>query len=91
LHSAETVPATVHAALLKDSDVAGALARFQGVPLAQRRAIPGLEPKRADVIIGGALILQALLRHVDSDRFLVSVRGLRYGLLAERAAQPQLF
>ena len=83
-----SAPDSVHAVLLTDSDVDKALTRFQGVPLAERRHIPGLEPKRADVIIGGALILQSLLRHVDSDRFLISARGLRYGLLAERAARP---
>ncbi len=79
-------PSDVHGVLLFAPDAQDALARFAALPLAARRAVPGLEPARADVIIGGALILTALLAHFHSDRFLVSVRGLRYGLLAELAA-----
>ena len=78
-------PDDVHGTLLFDMDAQDALARFAAVPLEARRAISGLEPARADVIVGGALILTSLLAHFHSDRFLVSVRGLRYGLLAERA------
>lgn len=83
--SAPAPPGDVHGTLLFDRDARDALARLSAVPLAARRALPGLEPARADVIVGGALILTALLAHFHSDRFLVSARGLRYGLLAERA------
>ena len=65
--------------------MSSALARFRAVPLEQRRQIPGLEPKRADVIIGGALVLARLLAHFRAPEFTVSARGLRYGLLAEPA------
>ena len=78
-------PAAVHALTLPHGDVAAALARFVSVPLAERRQIPGLEPKRADVIIAGAVILDALLTYFRADRFTLSARGLRYGLLAEYA------
>ncbi len=53
----------------------------------ERRQIPGLEPKRADVIIAGALILNRLLAYFHAEKCVVSVRGLRYGLLAERAKE----
>ncbi len=84
---AQSVPAPqdVHGTLLFAYDAQDALALFAAKPLAERRTLPGLEPARADVIIGGALILTALLAHFHSDRFLVSTRGLRYGLLAELA------
>lgn len=78
-------PNDVHGTLLFAPEAQDALSLLAAVPLAERRAIPGLEPARADVIIGGALILTALLAHFHSDRFLISVRGLRYGLLAELA------
>lgn len=74
-----------HAATLSASDVEAALDHFRRVPLAERRQIPGLEPKRADIITGGALILSCLLAHFHADHCTVSARGLRYGLLAERA------
>ena len=54
------------------------------LPLAERRALPGLQPKRADVIPAGALILVEAMRALGLARCRVSDRGLRWGLLAHR-------
>jgi exopolyphosphatase/guanosine-5'-triphosphate,3'-diphosphate pyrophosphatase len=78
-------PDSVHGASLSSAEVAAALSRFSSAPLAERRSIPGLEPKRADVIVAGALILDTLLTYFHADHFLLSSRGLRYGLLADYA------
>ena len=78
-------PDSIHGASVSSAEVAAAFARFSSAPLAARKAIPGLEPKRADVIVAGALILNALLTYFAADRFLLSARGLRYGLLADYA------
>lgn len=83
----KTDPDAVHAMTLSLDDVSHALARFRAVPVAERRQIPGLEPARADVIIGGALVLVRLLAYIHTDYFIVSARGLRYGLLAEAATR----
>jgi exopolyphosphatase/guanosine-5'-triphosphate,3'-diphosphate pyrophosphatase len=48
----------------------------------QRRHNPGLEPDRVDVIVGGALILVAVLRHFDFDECLVSESDILDGLVA---------
>ena len=82
---AQPDPDAVHGASLSAAEVAAALSRFSSVPLAERRTIPGLEPKRADVIVAGALILDILLTYFHADQFLLSARGLRYGLLADYA------
>ncbi|MCY1075844.1 Ppx/GppA phosphatase family protein [Archangium lansingense] len=55
-----------------------------GLPLAERQKLPGLQPKREDVIPAGALILLEGLRALGLDRCLVSDRGLCWGLLAHR-------
>ncbi len=78
-------PDRIHGASVSSAEVAAALHRFSSVPLADRRLIPGLEPKRADVIVAGALILDTLLTDFGSESFLLSARGLRYGLLADYA------
>ena len=78
-------PDSIHGASVSQAEVETALAWFSQVSLAERRAIPGLEPKRADVIVAGALILDTLLTYFAADRFLLSARGLRYGLLADYA------
>ena len=50
----------------------------------ERRSIVGLQPKRADVIPAGALILEQAMVRLDTRELVVSDRGLRWGLLADR-------
>lgn len=55
--------------------------------LDERLHIPGLEPKRADVIPAGAAILSQLMAHLDTDTLIISERGTRWGrLFAEHGA-----
>jgi exopolyphosphatase/guanosine-5'-triphosphate,3'-diphosphate pyrophosphatase len=49
-----------------------------------RRAIVGLQPKRADVILAGACIVRTVMDKLDAPALTVSDRGLRHGLLVER-------
>ena len=49
-----------------------------------RRSIVGLQPKRADVILAGALIVRTVLEKLGADSLTVTDRGLRDGVLAER-------
>lgn len=48
--------------------------------LIDRRKVPGLESKRADVIPVGAKILETLMTWSDVSKVKVSTKGLRYGL-----------
>jgi exopolyphosphatase/guanosine-5'-triphosphate,3'-diphosphate pyrophosphatase len=50
----------------------------------ERRAIAGLQPKRAAVILAGACIVRTMLGSLGRDSLTVSDRGLRHGLLVER-------
>jgi exopolyphosphatase/guanosine-5'-triphosphate,3'-diphosphate pyrophosphatase len=54
------------------------------LPLAERQTIAGLQPKRADVIPVGALILTTALEQLGAAECWVSDRGLRWGLLQDR-------
>ena len=47
----------------------------------ERKAQPGIEPGRADVLLGGALILWRSLEILKFPRIRVSTRGLRYGVI----------
>lgn len=49
-----------------------------------RRAIVGLQPKRAEVILAGACVVRTIMEKLGKDSFTVSDRGLRHGVLAER-------
>jgi exopolyphosphatase / guanosine-5'-triphosphate,3'-diphosphate pyrophosphatase len=48
-----------------------------------RRAIVGLQPKRAEVILAGACIVRTVMDKLGKQSFIVSDRGLRHGVLAE--------
>lgn len=46
----------------------------------RRAQTAGLNPDRADTIVGGALVVHGVMRHVGARRLVVSSRGLREGL-----------
>jgi exopolyphosphatase / guanosine-5'-triphosphate,3'-diphosphate pyrophosphatase len=54
--------------------------------LEERKQMIGMEPKRADVLLAGAAILEAVMRKFNADRVIVSDHGIRYGLLYQRFA-----
>jgi exopolyphosphatase / guanosine-5'-triphosphate,3'-diphosphate pyrophosphatase len=73
--------ARVHGAVLTLSAVESLCAKLASLPLSERVKQPGLEPKRADVIVAGALIVRDLLRRAGARELVVSDRGVRFGLL----------
>lgn len=68
---------------LRRDDLSGWLERLWALPLAERRQIPGLPPERADVILTGVLIFDAVMSRFGFDILGVSTRGLRHAALAE--------
>ena len=54
-----------------------------GMPLKERRRVPGLNPERADIVMGGAAILEGFMQALDLPAIRVSDRGLREGLLMD--------
>jgi exopolyphosphatase/guanosine-5'-triphosphate,3'-diphosphate pyrophosphatase len=51
--------------------------------LEARRKVPGLNPSRADIIMGGAAILDTLMEELALPEIRVTDRGLRDGLLVD--------
>ena len=49
-------------------------------PMKRRAQMPGLNPDRADTIVGGALVIHGIAKHVGASEVVVSSRGLREGL-----------
>jgi exopolyphosphatase/guanosine-5'-triphosphate,3'-diphosphate pyrophosphatase len=76
-------PARVHGHRLTRVVVAGLVARLAAQSLAERAALPCLEPGRADLIVPGAAICLAALDRLGFDALVVSDRGLREGILYE--------
>jgi exopolyphosphatase / guanosine-5'-triphosphate,3'-diphosphate pyrophosphatase len=61
-------------------------AELAAVPLEERRRVPGLDPKRAPVIVGGGLVVREVLRRYGLDRLRFSVRDILDGTALEAAA-----
>jgi len=74
----------VHGGWLSLQDVAAIRERLCSVALATRRALPGMQPKRADVLPAGALLFETTLLHLGAGGAQVSDRGLRWGVLIDR-------
>lgn len=74
----------VHGSRLSRTEVRRQLGLFKAESVAERRRIPGLEPKRADVILAGAVLIDRIMAFFHMDEVTVSDQGIRYGLLHER-------
>ena len=60
--------------------------RLARLPVAERRKIQGIGPRRAEIIIAGALVYHELLDRLRLKGFRYSPLGLRDGILAQMAA-----
>jgi exopolyphosphatase/guanosine-5'-triphosphate,3'-diphosphate pyrophosphatase len=72
--------ARVHGARLARGTVLDLERRLAGMPLSERRALPGLDPARADVIVAGTMIANGVLAWAGAEELVVSDRGVRWGL-----------
>jgi exopolyphosphatase/guanosine-5'-triphosphate,3'-diphosphate pyrophosphatase len=77
----------VHGSVLSRSAVEQLATRLAAMSVSERRALPGMEPSRADVIVVGSAIVRAVLSWSGATKLLVSDRGVRWGLAAELAAR----
>lgn len=74
-------PEKVHGAVLLYEEVSRAVGWLSGMTLAERAALPGMEPGREKTIHAGSLILERFLFALREDYVRVSVRGWRHALL----------
>jgi exopolyphosphatase/guanosine-5'-triphosphate,3'-diphosphate pyrophosphatase len=65
------------------SDLKLVVATLSSLSVEERRNVPGMNPMRADIIIGGAAILETLMDGLSLREIQVSERGLRDGLLID--------
>ncbi|MGD0677001.1 MAG: Ppx/GppA phosphatase family protein [Polyangiaceae bacterium] len=80
--------AALHGRVLTRAALAEVVRRLADMDGETRRGVPGMEPKRADVIVAGGLVVLALLDHWQADALRVSDRGVRWGLAEELVASP---
>ena len=61
--------------------------KLKKMNMAQRSAVPGIGPKRAEIIVAGAFVYAELLEIFDLPGFRYSSLGLRDGVLAQMLAE----
>ncbi len=77
-------PVVVQGAILDRVEIDRQIELYRSQDADARRAIVGLQPKRAEVILAGACIVRTVMEKLGKQSFTVSDRGLRHGVLAER-------
>ena len=78
-------PSNVHGFQVSREDISAILTRFCEVDEIGRAQIPGLEPKRAPMIIAGILIIEAIFEITGVTRLTISDHDLLYGIMLEAA------
>ncbi len=74
-------PGSVQGYLFSRDDMGKVLDRLRKLSLAERRRVPGLNPKRADIILAGMAALSRLAKSLDVGRIVVNEGGIRDGIL----------
>ena len=78
-------PTIVHGHRLTMLALDQQIGRLRASTQADRENMAGLDPKRADVVLAGACILQQIALAARAPEILVSDRGIRWGLVYEIA------
>jgi exopolyphosphatase/guanosine-5'-triphosphate,3'-diphosphate pyrophosphatase len=77
-------PSIVQGTILDRAEIDRQIDLYRSRDAEARRAIVGLQPKRAEVILAGACIVRTVMEKLGKESLTVSDRGLRHGVLVER-------
>ena len=82
---------SVHETAISRTDVEHILDQLAEMSVEERRATPGMNPDRADIIVAGVAAVAEVLARVDAREVIVSRYGIREGLLLQAAkVTPQV-
>jgi exopolyphosphatase/guanosine-5'-triphosphate,3'-diphosphate pyrophosphatase len=79
-------PDLVHGHRMSPARLDDLIQMLSSVPLAERKNLAGIEPERAGVLVAGSIILDELCRWCRRESFLVSARGLTWGVWLAHSA-----
>ena len=77
-------PDIVQGTRLDQTEIDRQLELYRSRTADERRAIVGLQPNRAEVILAGACVVRTVLTKLGCQSLVVSDRGLRHGLIVDR-------
>jgi exopolyphosphatase/guanosine-5'-triphosphate,3'-diphosphate pyrophosphatase len=73
----------IESTVLSREQVAAQRKQLWRLPLARRKEIPGLPKLRADVILTGVVIYEAVMEEFGFQQLRVSTRGLRFAAVMD--------
>jgi exopolyphosphatase / guanosine-5'-triphosphate,3'-diphosphate pyrophosphatase len=75
---------SLNGAVLSKNELLGAIELLLGEKTARKRAeLPGMDAKRADIIVAGALILEQIIQQLNIREITISDYALREGILLD--------
>ncbi len=74
---------------VRRSELAKIIDLLFSLPLDDRRNVPGINPERADIILGGAAIVEVFMDELDLGEIRPTDRGMRDGLLLDYLANSE--
>jgi len=77
-------PKIIQGSQMTLEEVKNQIELYKNKTIEERKQIPGLQPKRADVILAGAEIINTIMKIFKIDSFTISDRGLRHGLMFDK-------
>ena len=75
------MPSKLHGSILTIRDIILQIKMYASLTLNERQNVIGLPASRADVILGSACIIFTALKMLNARSCIVSINGLRHGLL----------
>jgi len=80
-------PARIHGHRISRAAADRVLADLSVLPLTQREGVPGLEPARAPVIVGGLVVLREVMARYGLEEIEASERDILHGAVLDAAAE----
>jgi exopolyphosphatase/guanosine-5'-triphosphate,3'-diphosphate pyrophosphatase len=71
----------IEALRVSSSRIRRQIRRLWSLPLAERKRLVGLPPDRADVILVGVAVVEAVMREFGFETLNISTRGVRFGAI----------
>ena len=81
---------TLHRQEVLRSEIVHQQAMLLRKTVKERRAIPGLNPDRADIIVAGIAVVDELLNYCKANLLRVNERGIREGLILRGLSKHQI-
>ena len=71
----------VRGVVLTRDEIARWVRRMAAMPCRERRTYPGMDPRRADILPAGGVVVHTIMCELDVGSLIVSDYGLRHGVL----------